>query len=636
MQKNVYRMMMNRNEIIFSRHKKLTIFCVIVAALIIHYMAIFWVKDIQIDFSTSKKALIENHSSLFDHEQHAALQEEIKRKNQQLAEVLKSLAQEPQKEEQLTYEAKKIEPETFSMKMENMDAPLAFDEPLSNFEEGLASDYDLMESFASEKHSIREEYPASKYLRRPTEVEILFPQDEYLVEELIMATELSLGNLEPETSEEVILAHPVKAGKIEEASLKGTALKNRSGLLDKDLADMISGNAQSFSLASEFGNWNYNALKHKKSMLLRDALLPSTNKNELRGFEYNSIGTMAGSDDFNLSIEYAPKSDGLGYFFRLEISPKPGIKFKRIKQNIFFLIDRSHSIRFNRYEMTKTAVAKALALLHAGDSFNVLVFDDKIERLSSENLMWNSENVGKAREFIAQQKYGGVFASTDLYSSLGMIVPEAVAEDEVNTAILLSDGDTYLSSEKQRHSIGSWTKRNSGKVSLYTLASGKGNHLALLDLLSVFNKGSLYYSTTDQGLESTLFNLMQSIRNPIGKDVTVNTLPSSENLKISIYPINQFLTNLYEDIPYVVYGTINRLEDFHVFFQGKYYEKYFDIKQIAAFKNAKKVDEASLEKKWALQEAYISYNRYLEDGQSSHLVRAKELLLPYRIPAAFK
>lgn len=618
------------------RSKAATIVFVVFAALLIHVAAMFWIKDMQIDFSTSGRALMENQKrGDFDHEQEAAKQEEIKRKNQQLAEVLKNIVQEHYEEQNLTYDMQNVQAEEISIAMEVLGPKLSpGEESVLEDEMGLGSDHELIDSLASATHSINEEKQSSKYLRRPTTVEILYPHDEYLAEELIMATEMALGRMEPDVAEHVILTQSIKAGKIEDASLKGLSMQNRSGMLDQGLAEAVMGSGGSFSLASEFGIWNYHAFSQKKPKVFRDALLPKTNKDELRGFDYNSLGAIASSDDFNLAVEYSPRKEG-GYIFKLELFPKPGVKFKRVKHNVFFLVDRSNSIRFTRYEITKAAVAKALALLHAGDTFNVLVFDDSIVRLSPQNLSWSSANVNYARSFISNQKPGGVFASTDLYSSLGMIVPEAVAENEVNTAILLSDGDTYLSSDKQRSSIGSWTKQNSGKVSLYAVASGKGNHLALLDLLSVINKGSLHYSTTDRGLEGTLFNLIQSIRNPIGKDVTVTTLPSVPNMKIEIYPVSQFLPNLYENIPYVVYGVIERLADFHVFFQGRYYDKFLDIKQKVDFKNAKKVDGAGLEKKWVVQQAYVSYSKYLEDGRPEHLIHAKQLLTPHRIPTAF-
>lgn len=175
--------------------------------------------------------------------------------------------------------------------------------------------------------------------------------------------------------------------------------------------------------------------------------------------------SVANSQAFNLDIEYARKSNGT-YLFRLTFFPKPHYPFKKIAQNYFFLIDRSQSIPPEYYERSKSAVIAALKLLKADNTFNVLIFDRKIVKLSHRNLPANFENITKAEKFLNQQKHGGIFATTDLYSSLGDIVPKSVAENEVNTAILLSDGDTFISRDNQRKTIGNWTKENSCKVSL--------------------------------------------------------------------------------------------------------------------------------------------------------------------------
>lgn len=622
-----------------TRHRNETsimIFAVI-AAVVIHCVAIFAAKEMKIDFASSGKALMENQKApRFDHDQQAAKLEEIKRKNEELAEILNHIVQQPVENKTLKYDIKDVTPETFTTEIEDVNTKLTLNDDAEQLlEADLAANQDLMDSLPPVKSTAGEERLSSKFLRRPTPVEILFPHDEYLADELIMATEMAQGNLAPETAEEIITANDIKAGKAENASISGTSLQNRSGMLDHGAVDATMGSGGTFSLSSEFGNLNYSALSQMYQQAPREALLPKANKNELRGFDYNSLGAIASSDDFNLNVEYAPRKEG-GYIFKLELLPKPGIKFKRITQNVFFLIDRSHSIRYTRYEITKQAVSKALALLNPGDTFNVMIFDDNVVRLSSANLPWNSSNLQKALDFIQDQKYGGVFATTDLYSSLGTIVPEAVKESEVNTAILLSDGDTYLSSEKQRNNIGNWTQKNSGKVSLFAVASGKGNNLALLDLLSFVNKGSLQYSATDKGLEATLFKLMQSIRNPIGKDITVKSVSQDPSVKIVIYPANQFMPNLYENSPFIVYGVINQLKDFHAFIQGKYYDKFLDIKQTVSFAKAKRVEDNTLEKKLALQSAYIAYEKFLNDGQTSHLTEAKQLLSPFRIPVAFK
>ena len=604
-------------------------------AVFFHLAFLFFVKDIQIDLGPHKP-LIENRSVVSSDESFLQKKQEQSNRQKQLAEVLNQLTighvPEPRQEDEIVEHI----PHQLSMELDldyASDKP-SLEEPKGLSEENMSIEKSLQPPLLAATLSKGDELQSSKFLRRPTPMEILFPDDEYLVDELIMATEMAHGKLAPETTEDLLLQNAIKAG-VEESQLDGQTMKNRSGLLDTPQAKFDTGSGGSFNLSSAIGNWNYAVMRQSPNFESREVLLPKYNKDELRGFDYKSLGSIASSNDFNLTVEYAPRKEG-GYLFRLALTPKPDIKFKHIKQNYFFLIDRSHSIRFNRYELTKVAVAKALALLQKGDTFNVLVFDDAIVRLSPGNLLWNAPSISLARSFIQQQEYGGLFANTDLYSSLGMIIPNAVAENEVNTAILLSDGDTFLNSDKQRVSIGSWTEKNAGKVSLHVVASGRGNNLALLDILSVLNKGSLHYSSTDKGLENVLFRLLRSIRNPIGKDITTSVLPSAPDTVITLYPEPRFLANLYENTPYVVYGVINQLKDFHIFFQGKYYDKLLDIKQEVSFKKAAKIDSEVLEKKIAMQKAYIAYNNYLREGNQAYLHEVKQLLGPYRLPIAFK
>ena len=172
------------------------------------------------------------------------------------------------------------------------------------------------------------------------------------------------------------------------------------------------------------------------------------------------------------------------------------------------------------------------------------------------NLPWNRENFLSAYEFLKQQKHGGIFATTDLYTSLGDIVPDAVADFEVNTTILLSDGDTFLSRESQRKSIGKSTKKNGGKVSLLCMAAGPQNNLPLLDLLSSFNKGYLCYASDLNEMDNAFERLMLSIQNPIGKDM-VATAIASPDTQVVLYPRSSRMPDLYKQTPYVIYGTID-------------------------------------------------------------------------------
>lgn len=340
---------------------------------------------------------------------------------------------------------------------------------------------------------------------------------------------------------------------------------------------------------------------------------------------------LVGSEHFDIQVEYAPKRSRPGYVFKVTFIPRPEARFQRIRQNYYFLLDRSNSIPRARYFLNKKAVAQALDYLKPGDRFNILIFDDSVARFADKCVEWNGETIQAARQFLDSQGHGGLFAATELYASLGKIIPADVPDTEVNTAILLSDGDTYLSTDKQRQTIGKWTARNQGKVSLFSLASGTGNNLALLELLSSFNKGCLVYAQEHSQTEQRLVKLIQSIQNPIGKKMTATAICSDKQMIVMLHPKKARLPDLYQNRLFTVYGSTNRLSDFYLFLQGQYYDRRFDIKKKVSFSQAK-VGSPAIERQWTQLLVQEFYERYFEDGNFAHLEAAKQLLIPLNLP----
>ncbi|MCP5469638.1 MAG: VWA domain-containing protein [Chlamydiales bacterium] len=349
---------------------------------------------------------------------------------------------------------------------------------------------------------------------------------------------------------------------------------------------------------------------------------------------YTGSGTLASSDHFDVQVEYTPRQDRPGYVFKLTFYPKMNVVFKRISQNYYFLIDRSNSISRGRFIVNKRIVADALEYLKPRDTFNILIFDDKVTKFAETNQLWNEDSVARAREFLKAQGHGGYFAATELYSSLGKVIPTQVSDQEVNTAILLSDGDSYLTADKQRQIIGGWTHQNGGKVSLFSVASGNGNNLPLLDLISSFNKGALVYSSDHFELSNSVCNLIKSIRNPIGKKMTATAIPTDRQMMVMLQPKKERLPYLYKNSPFVLYGCTNRLSDFVVFLQGNFYDSRFDIKKRITFSNAK-LGSPGIERAWTQLLVQEFYERYFHDGDIQHVEEAKKLLTPLNLPVPF-
>jgi Ca-activated chloride channel homolog len=315
--------------------------------------------------------------------------------------------------------------------------------------------------------------------------------------------------------------------------------------------------------------------------------------------------------------------------------PHADLELPRIRQNYTFLIDRSNSIQKDRLTATKMAVQKAIEELYPDDTFNIIAFDSKVEKLSPVSLSPNPASIASAQNFLEKIQLGSFFSAGDLCKPLLQTVPGRVQNDELYTAILLTDGESLSKKNIQRSLFLDWTSYNSGRVSLFAVGMNSDPHLSTLDAAAAFNKGKLIYSPSQRGLKRKLLKLMKTIGNPIAKCLNCKAISRSPKGKIELFPNSQQLPHLYLDQPYVILGAADSLDDFILFAQGRLKNRWINIKKSISFLNAKK-GGSSLKAEWALQQAYNLYERYVIDGDSTHLAEAGKLLEPTDYQVAFQ
>ncbi len=341
------------------------------------------------------------------------------------------------------------------------------------------------------------------------------------------------------------------------------------------------------------------------------------------------------SNAFESELVFLPRDDGPGYIFALTLIPRSDLKLPKMRQHLTFLIDRSNSVQKDRLQSSKQAVHKALEELDTDDTFNIIVFDSKVEKLFSSLTPANTDSLAKAGTFLDQIQLGSFFSPADPYRPLLLTVPGYVRDDELYTAILITDGESLAKKPTQRSLLQHWTQQNNGRVALYTIAMGSDHHLATLDAASVFNKGRLVYATTNRGLRRKLLKLMKTIRTPVAKNMSIHAISRSPTGKIELYPKSTHSPHLFLDHPYVIIGVTETLDDFILFVQGKLKDQWLNIKKPISFLNAKRGGQM-LKAEWALQKAYSQYEQYVIDDDPKHLAEARSILEPFDLQAAFE
>ncbi len=346
------------------------------------------------------------------------------------------------------------------------------------------------------------------------------------------------------------------------------------------------------------------------------------------------LETSSYSDTFDTDLIFLKQENGR-YVFALTLIPRSDLDLPSIPQQFTFLIDRSNSIQQDRLNATKSALLKALTELTPEDTFNIIVFDNKIEKLALDPLPCNAETLSAAEDFLQTIQLGSFFAAADLYKPLFLTVPRRAASDVIHTAILLTDSESLGKKPSARALLHDWTTYNAGKVCLYALGINGDPHIATLETATLFNKGKLFSAPTPRGLKRKLVKLIKTIHSPIAKNLVYKAISRSPKSNIQLFPKATQTPHLYLDQPYVILGETDTLDDFILFVQGRIKNRWINIKKSISFVNAKKGGRP-LKKEWALQLALELYEHYVADENQQHLVDAKALLEPYDFQVALQ
>lgn len=353
---------------------------------------------------------------------------------------------------------------------------------------------------------------------------------------------------------------------------------------------------------------------------IKEPSLPSLPKipslSELQASSYSS--------SFETELVFFEKENG-EYLFALTLIPRENLELAPLKQNYIFLIDRSNSIQKERLTASKNAVRKAIDELRDADQFNIIAFDQKVDKLAPSMLPVSSITTAKAHDFLNRIELGSFFSQKNLYKPLFLTLPQSLNPDEIYTAILITDGDNLSQKSMMQSLVSDWTSMNRGKVSLYTLGMNEDPHMETLSTIAILNRGKSFSSPTYRGLKRKLLKLMKTVHSPIAKNISCKAISRFSKDTIELLPKNTHAPHLFQGEPYTLLGTTHSLHDFVLFVQGRLNGKWLHIKKNISFAHAKK-GNLSLKSEWAQYKAFALYEQYLEEGGLGPLAEAQTVL----------
>ncbi len=328
------------------------------------------------------------------------------------------------------------------------------------------------------------------------------------------------------------------------------------------------------------------------------------------------------SDYFHLDYVFLPHEEKGEYRFALTLTPKDDLSTIQMKQNFYFLIDNSNSIEKHRFTGFKRAVLRALSVLGPDQTFNICIFDRKTSRLSKESLSPTRKNLQLAKQFLESRSSSDDLSANELYSTLPKLMPQNPASNEMHIALLISDGNSSLTTQKQKDALKKFLKNNQEKIALYAATCGRGNDLSGLKVLTTQAGGDLLFSPTHAAFARKLAKFVLELRSPLAKSVIASVSSSDRTIKTKLLTPSSHLPGLFNHTPFTLYGATSDPTTLTITLQGIHKDQPIVIQKEITFERPL-AKSPQLEKAWLEQLAWNHWGKYIKSGKKEDLKRAK-------------
>jgi len=231
-----------------------------------------------------------------------------------------------------------------------------------------------------------------------------------------------------------------------------------------------------------------------------------------------------GQDGIPTLLSYRRNTAEPGYFLVLaapadqEPQPVPG------GRNIVLVVDRSGSMRGEKFEQARQGIRRLLESLRADDHFNLVVYDSDVELFRNDLQPATPENLQAAAVWAdALRAQGGTNISEGLATALRL----TAKSERPSWVLFLTDGLPTAGVTDERKIAELSVQSNTGNARIFSLGVGYDVNTRLLDRLSAAHRGRTRYVLPGEQIDRAVAALESGISNPLLTDLQTTLTDAS-------------------------------------------------------------------------------------------------------------
>ena len=233
-----------------------------------------------------------------------------------------------------------------------------------------------------------------------------------------------------------------------------------------------------------------------------------------------------------------------------------------IPREVIFVVDVSGSMAGPSIDQAKEALEKAVSRFTAEDRFNIISFNDSVDKLFSHPMIGSREHIRKALRFIqGLEASGGTEIKPALYNALD----GSTNLNRIRQVIFLTDG--CVGNEQQLFRA---VRERLGDSRLFTVGIGSAPNSYFMRNIAERGKGSFTYIGNVKEVQKRMEELFTRLENPLLTDITLS-LPGTPDAEM--FP--ESLPDLYLGDPVTLVARVAEVPEKFVlsgYYGGRYWE----------------------------------------------------------------
>jgi Ca-activated chloride channel family protein len=221
---------------------------------------------------------------------------------------------------------------------------------------------------------------------------------------------------------------------------------------------------------------------------------------------------------------YPEKKVGGGYFLLLAgLPPEVTVsdEANSIKREVTLVIDRSGSMRNEKIEQVKEAALQIIAGLRKGEAFNVIIYNNTVQRFSKNSVLKNRKNEAAAQAYIE-----GITATggTNIHDALAEALGQEPKEGMLPIVLFLTDGLPTVGQTSEVAIRNLVIKSNPHKRRVFTFGVGVDVNAPLLEKMATESRAKAEFVLPKEDVEVKIGRVFKSLTGPVLADVKLEAV----------------------------------------------------------------------------------------------------------------